>query len=236
MKDLFRRPGQRVIRPDEPISRGHINWDHRISEAVASQTSWKYATFLATAGLILSSAGNIYLANQSKVQTVHIVHDSIGGVIGVSASSERPGEPSQAMLMAAVQDWVVNVRTVYIDVLALRHAILAAYALVADKSQASQALNTFYQTQDPFERAKSETVSLQNVVAVPPSPTDVGKTQTWAVSWIETVTSRDGTSSQSTRWAANVTFELKTPKSVADAMRDPNGVYVVSFSWTGGGK
>jgi type IV secretory pathway TrbF-like protein len=238
MNQLFRRPGQQAIRPDEPISRGHIDWDLRVSEAIASKTAWKQAAFLSLAVLAGSVAGNVYLAQQSKIQTIHIVHDSIGGVIAVSASSDPSGGPTQAMLMAAIQEWVVDVRTVYIDVLALRRSILAAYALVADKSQAANALNAFYQTKDPFQRAEDETVSLQNVVAVPPTSSDIGAggQQTWALSWIEIVMSRDGTNVSSTRWAGNVTLKIDTPKTVADATRNPNGVHVISFSWTGGAK
>jgi type IV secretory pathway TrbF-like protein len=236
MNQLFRGPGQGAVRPDEPISRGHIDWDLRVSEAIASRTAWKWVAFAALGVLAGSVASNVWLANQTKVQVVHVIHDSVGGVIAVSASTDPSGGPTQAMLMAAVQDWVVNVRSVYIDVLALRRSILAAYGLVADKSQAANALNAFYQGKDPFVRAADETVSLQNVVAVPPTSTDIGpgQQQTWALSWNEVVMSRDGTSVQSMHWAGNVTFRVEAPKTVAEATRNPNGIRIISYSWTGG--
>jgi type IV secretory pathway TrbF-like protein len=236
MNQLFRRPDQNPIRPDEPITRGHIDWDQRVSEAIASRTAWKWATFAAFGVLAGSVAGNVWQAGQSKVQVVHIVHDSIGGVIAVSASSDPSGGPTQLMLKAAVQDWVVNVRSVYIDVPALRRSILAAYALVDGKSQAANALNTFYQDKDPFKRAADETVSPRDVVAVPPTSIDIGpdQQQTWALSWNEVVMSRDGTSVRTTHWAGNVTFRVETPKTVAEATTNPNGIRIISYSWTGG--
>jgi type IV secretory pathway TrbF-like protein len=236
MNQLFRRPDQDPIRPDEPISRGHIDWDHRVSEAIASRTAWKRVAFAALGVLAGSVAGNVWQTNQSKVQTIHIVHDSIGGVIAVSASSDPSGGPTQLMLKAAVQDWVVNVRSVYIDVPALNRAVEAAYGLVAKGSRADNELLTFYQTRSPWVVATAETVALQNVVAVPPTSADIGpdQQQTWALSWTEVETSREGVVIKSSRWAGNVTFRVETPKAVAEATRNPNGIRILAFSWTGG--
>nr|WP_294547302.1 hypothetical protein [uncultured Rhodopila sp.] len=52
----------------------------------------------------------------------------------------------------------------------MRSGILAAYDLVDARSQTAAAIGTFYTGQDPFKRAETETVSLENVVAVPPPP------------------------------------------------------------------
>ncbi|MGD0106969.1 MAG: type IV secretion system protein, partial [Rhodopila sp.] len=125
--------------------------------------------------------------------------------------------------------------TVYIDANALRRGILAAYDMVEPQSQAFSALGAFYNAQDPFKRAETETVSLENVVAVPPTAATIGPDgrQTWAITWTEVVTSRDGQNETRQPWAANVTFFLRRPTTVPEATKDPDGVHVISFSWTG---
>jgi type IV secretory pathway TrbF-like protein len=182
-----------------------------------------------------SGAYNVIQAQQTKVQTVHVVHDSIGGVIAVSVSSDTPGEPTQAMLKAALEKWIVNVRSVYVDANALRGAILGAYDLVDAQSQAAGALGTFYTAQDPFVRAETETVALENVVAVPPTAATIGPNgqQTWSLVWVEHITSRDGQNETRQNWAGNVTFNVRRPASVAQAARNANGLHIQAYSWTG---
>jgi type IV secretory pathway TrbF-like protein len=235
---LFRRPDQVSTRHDDIVERGYQDWDARIGQAIASQNAWKRGLYLALVVLGGSVAGNIWLAEQTKVQVVHVVHDSLGGVIAVSVSTDKRGEPTDAMLKASMEDWITNVRTVYIDVLAMRRSILQAYDLVAKGSQAAASLSAFYNGRDPFKRSDDETVSIEDVVAVPPTSATIGTNgmQTWGITWNERVSSRDGENQSVTHWAGNVTFKLETPATVADATRNPNGIHIVGFSWTGSGK
>ena len=72
----------------------------------------------------------------------------------------------------------------------------------------------------------------ENVVAVPPTASDVGQHQTWSVTWVERVTSRDGSVETIKPWAANVTLTVKAPTTTEEAQRNPNGLHVVAWSWT----
>jgi type IV secretory pathway TrbF-like protein len=233
---MFRKPDQEPMRHEDILSRGHEDWDNRVSLAIAGQTAWKRALYATLGILAVSVSSNVWQAQQSKVQVVHIVHDSIGGVIAVSASSDEPGDPTQVMLKAALEQWIVNIRSVYIDALAMRSGILAAYDLVDARSQAAAALGTFYTGQDPFKRAETETVSLENVVAVPPTAATIGPDgmQTWRMTWVEHITSRDGQNETRQAWAGNITFKLKRPAAIQDAYHNPDGIHILAYSWTGG--
>ena len=233
---IFRPPGEPPVRHDDVVAQGCADWDRRVSDAIAGRTSWKRCVYACLGIIAVSVSGNIWLAGQSKVQVIHVVHDSIGGVIAVSVSSDPQGDPTQAMLKAALENWIVDVRTIYIDVNALRRSIQAAYDLLEGRSRAAGALTAFYTAQDPVKRAETETVSLENVVAVPPTSSDIGPDglQTWRVTWIEHITSRDGQTETRQAWAGNITFKLKRPTTVAEASRDPDGIHIEAFSWTGG--
>src|SRR5208337_2038787 len=102
---------------------------------------------------------------------------------------------------------------------ALRRSIQSAYDLLEGRSQAAGVLTAFYTSNDPVKRAETETVSLENVVAVPPTSSDIGLDglQTWRVTWIEHITSRDGQTETRAAWAGNITFKLKRPTTVAEA-------------------
>jgi type IV secretory pathway TrbF-like protein len=235
LNKIFRQPDQEPARHDDIISRGHEDWDARVSQAIAGQTAWKHTAWACLFLLTGSASYNVIQAQQSKVEVVHVVHDSLGGVIAVSVSSDTPGDPTQAMLKAALEEWITNVRSVYVDMNAVRQAAWHATYLIEAHTQAEADLSRFINDHPPWVRAETETVSLENVVAIPPTAATIGPggRQTWALSWVEHVTSRDGENETRQNWAANVTFDVRRPTSVPQATRNPNGIYIQAFSWTG---
>ncbi len=234
MNEMFRRPDQAPLQPGDVTRTGHEDWNARINRAIASETAWKRTVWACLAMLTASGAANVWQGQQAHVQVVHVVHDAVGNIITVSPESAGQFQPSPAQLGAELRAWVTNVRTVGVDVNAMRRAILAAYNLVQPGSQAAGMLTTFYQGNDPFKRAALETVNVSDAVAIPPPPANIGKDalQTWRVQWIETVVGRDGIVRSVTNQVLTVTFTVTIPQSVDDAMKDPDGIHINSFSWT----
>ena len=233
MNEIFRRPDQPPLRPGDAIRAGHEDWNNRINRAIASETAWKRTAWLALAMVIVSGVYNIWQAQQTHVQVVHVVHDKVGNVITVQAEGNGISKPTPAMLAAALKDWITNVRTVGVDVNAMRRAIPAAFNLVPG-GQARTMLSQFFQGNDPFKRATLETVNISDAVAIPPPPATLGKDdlQTWRVQWTEQVIGRDGMLRSTSNWFLNVTFTVTAPNSKQEADDDPDGIHINSFSWT----
>jgi type IV secretory pathway TrbF-like protein len=235
---LFRAPDQRTVSLDDVVRNGHIDWDDRVRRATASETSWKRVSLSSLAVTGLAIAGLVYQAAiQPGPVIVHVVHDSIGGVITVTANSVDQNEPNQLELKAAVEGWVTNCRAIYVDINAMRRGLTDCASLIEKGSAADLAMAKFYNTphkEEPFVRAATETVMPDHVVAIPPTSSEIGPQhmQTWAVTWTERVTSRDGSYETAKPWAANVTFVLKPPETVTDAQRNPDGIHIVSWTWT----
>jgi type IV secretory pathway TrbF-like protein len=223
---------------EDIVTAGRRDWNDQVARAVGNQTAWKSIAFAALGGLMLFAGDDVRRAAAvAPPQVVHVVHDNIGDIIGLNASTDSPAMPSQIMLKAAMEQWIIYARSVYIDVPAMRRAQKAAAYLISRGSQADQDYLRFYQSmgkEGPFTRAQTETVAPSHVVAVPPTQAEIGRDnqQTWQVSWTETVTSRDGSAQTSKSWAANVTFTVTPPKTVADADRDPDGIHIVAYAWT----
>jgi type IV secretory pathway TrbF-like protein len=222
-----------------PYIRGRREWDERTGDALSRERWWRALAFLALVILGGSVAGNVYQGAQSKVETLHVVHDNIGRVISVDVSGGVEGGPTQAMVAVALQDWISDIRTVYTDVAALKNGITKAYALIQNGSQAEAFVNQFYNDDDPFNRAKKITVSVYQPVGVPPPPsstTGPGREQTWTVDWQETATGRaDGLVKSRTSWTAKLTIRVipPTPSTLIDEVRkNPNGIHISGISWT----
>jgi type IV secretory pathway TrbF-like protein len=233
---MFRKNNQPVVSEHEPALRTHHDWDDRIKRAHAGETSWKRAAQGVFIALCASAAWNIHQAGETHIQIVHVLHGSTGEVMSVNVANGSSVDPTQAMLAAEMRNWITNVRTVYIDVRAMRVAITHAYDLTDKGSQAEAFLNRYYndKAKEPFRRAQTETVSVRNPEAVPPPPETIGldKLQTWDVRWIEDVTSRDGSDVSGKVIAAKVTFKVITPQTYPEAKKDPNGIHIISVSWT----
>jgi type IV secretory pathway TrbF-like protein len=205
---------------------------------MASETSWKLVALSSLAVTGLAIAGLVYQsATKPGPAVIHVVHDSIGGVITVTANSVDQDEPTQLELKAAVEGWVTNCRAIYVDINAMKRGLIDCAALIEKGSAADLAMAKFYNSphkEEPFVRAATETVTPDHVVAVPPTSSEIGPQhmQTWAVSWMERVTSRDGSYESAKPWAANVTFVLKPAATVAEAQHNPDGIHIISYSWT----
>jgi type IV secretion system protein VirB5 len=234
MNEMFRRPDQAPLPPGDVVRTGHEDWNQRINRAIAGETAWKHTAWICLAMLAASGAANIWQGQQSKIQVVHVVHDKVGTIITIQPEGSGQFQPTTAQLAAELRGWVSNVRTVGIDVPAMRRSIFAAFNLVAKGSQAWTMLSAFYNGNDPFKRATLETVNVADVVAIPPPPATLGADglQTWRVQWVETVVGRDGIVRSVSNQVLTASFTVTAPQSLDDALTDPDGIHIISFSWT----
>jgi type IV secretory pathway TrbF-like protein len=235
---LFRSHKDNLAHVEDIVSAGQADWHGRVNRAIAGETSANRRLYVALGIIALMGGGQIYQMTHGVPPTIiHVVHNSLGGVIAVDAARVTSEGPTQVELKAAVEQWIINSRSVYVDINAMRRSLYASAYLIDKGSQADIAFARWYNNpvkEAPFVRATRETVALDNVTAVPPTASDIGADglQTWQVTWNERVTSRDGSSEIVTPWAANVTLFLRQPKDVVEGGHDPNGVHIVSYSWT----
>lgn len=231
---MFRDASKKPIKTSDIIRAGHEDWNARINRAISGETSWKRTAWASMALLVVSGGYNIYQAQESKqVQTIHIVHDKIGNLITVQAEGEGLSKPTPAMIGASLRQFIVSARTVGVDIMAMRRGITDAYKIIGS-AEAKTTLDRFYQTNDPFKRATLETVNISDLVAIPPPPATLGKDdlQSWRVQWTEQVLGRDGIPRSTTNWFLTVTFTVTLPKSKQEAEDNPNGLHIISFTWT----
>lgn len=233
MNEMF-RGGQPTLIPGDVTRAGHEDWNARINRAIAGETAWKRMAWVCLLMLCASGSGNVWQALQSKIQMVHVVHSAVGDVITVQPEGSGQGMPSPMQLAAELRQWITDVRTVGVDVMAMRRAIPAAFDRVAPGSQAWSMLTQFFQGNDPFKRATLETVNVSDALAIPPPPATLGKDnlQTWQVRWVETVVGRDGITRSITNHVLTATFTVTPPTSREEAVKDPDGFHMISFAWT----
>jgi type IV secretion system protein VirB5 len=120
---------------------------------------------------------------------------------------------------------VEELRLVSTDGVAQRKAIDLVYSQIAGGSEAQAFVTEFYRSGSPFDRARTETVSIDVQSVLPTSD------RTYQVDWVETTRDLYGSVKTSERWKGSFTIAVNPPKDERLARINPLGVYVTNASW-----
>ncbi len=200
-------------------------WNERYGEYIAREHAWKCGFFIMGVISIICAAGMAYGNSQCKLVPYVVAIDKLGAAVGVQRA-DIAAKPDRRVIRAQLARWIENVRSVYQDAGAERNNIEIAYAMLRRTDPAFVNLNDYLAKHDPFERAKSEgvTVEIGSVIPV----TD----KTWGVQWKETTHSGKGEPISNLEYQANLTIAINPPTSEALLLRNPMGIYIKNFDWS----
>lgn len=211
--------------PPNPYLAARREWNERYGDYIAAERSWKAVAIGSLFIAAIAVGGVIWIGSQAKLVPFVIEVDKLGQAVPVrQASVASPVEPR--VIAAQLANWIVNMRTVYADATADQNLIKQAYAMIGNGSQAFQVANDLFSKTPPWVAAQTETTSVSVESVLPLSG------NTWQVDWNETIVSRDGASTSTQEWQANISIVVRPPTEAAQIMANPMGIYVVSFNWT----
>jgi type IV secretory pathway TrbF-like protein len=199
-------------------------WLERYGDYIAQARNWRLIAVLALLVAAGALTGLILLARQARVVPFVVKVDRLGEAVAVQRA-DAAAEPDEAIVKAQLARWVTAVRSVYVDAAAQRASITEAYAMINRLGAAYAALNDHMRAHDPFERARTETISVQVQSVLP----IVGRS--WRVEWREEVRGRDGGRLSSHHYQASVTVSFNPPTDEAALRLNPTGLYIGGFHW-----
>jgi type IV secretory pathway TrbF-like protein len=203
---------------------GRQEWLERYGDYIMQARNWRRVAMISMLTAALSLVAVISLGSQSQIVPYVVQIDRIGNVSAVDRA-DRMERPDRRLITAQLARWVAAVRTVYVDAAAQRRLVNEGYAMINRNSEAFGALNDHMRASDPFERARSETVSV-DVQSVLPIAGD-----SWRIEWREDSRGRDGSALTSVQYQATVTIGFSTPRDEATIRANPLGLYISAFSW-----
>jgi type IV secretion system protein VirB5 len=207
-----------------PYLAARREWDERYGDLITRARNWRtMAAFCALASL-LSIAGIVWLSVRSRVIPFVVLVDNLGRPIA-SGVAEQAGVSDDRLKRASVLSWVESLRTVTSDGIAQRKAIDHVYAQIANGSEAQTFISEFYRSSEPFQRAQTETVSVEVKSVLPTSD------RTFEVEWVETTRDLYGTVKATDRWKGSFSIALNPPTDERLARINPLGVYITNASW-----
>ena len=200
-------------------------WNERYGSYISRERWWRYTAIVSVVALAVSVACNAWQASQSRVAPYVVAVGTLGDAVAVHRLDIAP--PVDTMrIKAQLARWVVDVRTVYTDVVAIKNNALEAYAWVERNSDANQQLDAWYRGNPPNNRMENETVGV-----VIESVSQIGK-DTWQVDWSEERRPKDGTGPSVTYWRATMTVSVIPPKDDRTILANPSGIYLRWFNVT----
>ncbi|MGE5516188.1 MAG: conjugal transfer protein TrbF [Bacteroidota bacterium] len=210
---------------DNPYLNARREWNERYGDYIAAARAWRLACFGSLAIALVAVGGTVYMASQVRIVPYVVEVNRLGQAVAIGPADKAA--PADARVVTAqLARLVFNLRTVYADVAAERALINEAYAGIDRDGPARAATNEYFKANDPFVRARTETVRAQ-IESVLPISANV-----WRVEWEETITARNGTTVSKASWQADITLMVKPPSDAEAILLNPMGVYVTEYSWT----
>ena len=210
-----------------PYVLGRREWDSRYGEMQKRAANWRTAAFLSLLIAGISSAGSLMLYKRAHIVPYVVAIDSLGKIVAQGPVQETPIQ-NAAVVKAAINDFVINMRQVVADRNAESHSIDRVYSMLASGSQAERYLNTYFHEHSPFDRSANQTVSVEVGTILPVSA------NTYEVTWLEKAYTHQGEPipDESHHWKGSFTFTVNPPKDEQISRYNPLGVFISDVSWS----
>ena len=211
--------------PDNPYLVARHEWDERYGGLITRARNWRTAALLASATCFLAVAGLLWSAAHTRVVPFVVLVDQLARPVASGVADETTANDDR-LKRAALFSWIENLRLVTTDGVAQRKAIDRVYGQIANATSAQTFVTEFYRAAQPFQRAQTETVSVEvrSVLAT--------SDRTYEVEWDETTRDLYGTIKSGERWKGSFTIALNPPKDERIIRVNPLGLYIVNASWT----
>ena len=211
--------------PETPYLAGRREWNERYGSYIKRENNWRLVAFGSLAVALMSVSGLVWVSGQAKVVPYAVQLNGNSGVVRVQRA-DVASRPNANQMRAALRNWVIGARTVYVDLRAEQALVDATYAMTLPDSPAYQNLATYHRESNPYTRATNETVEVEVKAVVPVSD------ETWQVEWTETTKQRSGKIVDTKQWQGTFTVLISPPTNEAQIMVNPLGIYVRQFAWT----
>jgi type IV secretion system protein TrbF len=200
-------------------------WDERYGDFINRARNWRTVALFCSLAALVAVGGVVWLSARSRIVPFVVLLDSLGRPVA-SGIAEQATVSDDRLKRASILAWVENLRLVTTDGIAQRKAIDHVYAQIASGSEAQSFVSEFYRSAQPFQRAQSETVSIEVNSVLPTSD------RTFEVDWVETTRDLYGTVKATDRWKGSFSIALNPPSDERLARINPLGVYITNISWS----
>jgi len=210
---------------ENPYLAARREWNERYGDYIKAAHQWRLVAVGSIAVALIAVSGLVAVSLQHKVVPYVVEMNQHSEPVAVRRADVL-ARPNANQIRAGLRTWIMGARSVYTDPLALKNLIDTTYAETLPDSPAFKKLAEYHQLNNPYQRAQTETVSVEVLAAVPISE------NTWQVEWRETRRQTSGKVISTEDWQATITVMISPPTTPQQIMLNPIGLYVQQFEWT----
>lgn len=215
--------------PDTPYHRAQKAWDDREENKAGQLKLWRIIAFATILCMLVLSLGMVYLMTLRQVETVIVKVDGEGAPIASSLANQSvPGIENIRWFLSQI---IINTRSLYQDVIAVKQGWDMAYAYLTPEAQAQMAqIAKEDGIADEIAKIRagapdriSRMVEIRSFVPV--------SDETYTMSWTEKSYNSKGMLSSATNYTGRFTVEFRRPNDTKTAFKNPLGLYVTQLGY-----
>lgn len=211
--------------PQSPYINARREWNERYGSYISRANNWRIAALGAIAVALVAVFGMFYMSTQQKVVPYAVTTNSRGDITNVQRAL-LASSPTKLQVAAALRNWVIGVRTVYVDSHAEQRIVNNTYAYTAPASACYRMISDYHRTNNPYERAQNETVDVDVNAVVPISD------RSWQIDWTESTRNRNGELESNVQYQGAITTTIAPATTDAQMQVNPLGIFVQECNWT----
>lgn len=201
-------------------------WNERYGTFIQSTKTWRLIAILSLCSTVIAVIGLVIMGTQNKLIPYIVEVHKLGHVVPVQ-TAERIQAADHRVIKSLLARFIVDFRSVILDSTAQKQSILNVYSFLGQSYPATSKISEFYtKGHNPFERAKSEIVSVDISSILPISD------QSWRIEWVEIIRDRRGIEQERKNMQAMASIEIVAPKNVEQIYKNPIGLYITDLNWT----
>ncbi|MET0086498.1 MAG: conjugal transfer protein TrbF [Sedimenticola sp.] len=201
-------------------------WNERYGDYISQAATWRMIAIITALVSLMAVGGALYLASQSKFIPYIVEVDRQGHATAIGPAV-KASKADERVIMAMLAEFISNWRSVTMDVEIQKRQVFNVYAHISSADPAYTTLNEYFKSADPFQRARTEVVSVEVTSLLRLSES------AWEVEWTERMRDRNGHMLNKSRHFKGALKTLLT-KSSEDRHRlqvNPIGLYITELSW-----
>jgi type IV secretion system protein VirB5 len=212
---------------ENPYVAAKREWNERYGSYIRQARMWQLMAVLCLGLASISTGYALWIRQNTTYQPFVIAVDKIGMPV-FAGFPERIEYAHRRVVQSLLGDFVTNFRSVTTDGTVLKRNVERLYGFLITGDPATNKITSYFRTesQDPFVRALTETVSVQVRSIVPLSETS------YQIDWIEIVRKPYGDEKSRIAMKGVVQVQMIPPQSEAVIRANPIGLYVKDFDWT----
>ena len=211
--------------PDNPYLAARLEWNERYGGFVRAANSWRAVAVVSLAMAMVGIGYALYQSTQVKLIPYIVEVDRLG-TPALAGFPEQIEYADPRVVRSMLGGFVAGFKSVTPDAVVQKQYIDRTYALLRTTDPSTEKINAWFRGANPFERARTVTVSIEvnNVVAL--------SNQSYQIDWTEFERDRQGKELATRRFRGIATVTLAPPLDEATIRLNPIGLYIRDFDWT----